>query len=614
MVFLAVGTNIVVRNVADIPYDPIASLWILGAFVGGTLLCLPAFVRAPRSRLARGAARLTIAAGLAVLLFDLSGAAAAPLGGVALGTADVAAAGLACAIALLAPFAVLERAGALAAVAIACSALVTQAPHWRGHRWVATSGAVAQRVDTPPRNGARGGTVYHIMLDAFQREAYDVLRAREPDLAFPGFTYYPKFTANYAVTWFSVPATLRGRLLAPGESIRRWRNVARTRDTIWAQLADAGIPVDLYLQLEFFCSPDARSCFTIGDALKAREDRAGGGSLRRLRRALLADLWFLQVLPRSVAVALAEHPGTTAWSRPLPDVPNGRRFSITKALAAVWVDGRAVTDTAPAGNDPPTVLDNASNALTLFDGFLQRETAKSPARRRYVYLHLILPHCPMTVDADCVYHGFRQRSTDAAYVEDYLAQARCSLRLVRKLLDLLAARDGGDEALIIIHSDHGAHPTLSRTLVASRPELSRTQDALEQRPGPWRARAGARWANRFVDLESNWWSPQTAALRSGGLLLVRFPGRTGFTAASGQAQMIDVAPTIARYFGLPTNRYAGMPLQDLATSTRAATRKVFHFAGFPAPDGPAPVLGGKLWRYAWRGDRWKLDGRVAVAR
>ena len=69
----------------------------------------------------------------------------------------------------------------------------------------------------------------------------------------------------------------------------------------------------------------------------------------------------------------------------------------------------------------------------------------------YALLHVIAPHPPIVVDADCRYLGKRLPvSTDS-----FDAQARCALSGVQALLDSLRALDLYDRSAIVVTSDHG---------------------------------------------------------------------------------------------------------------------------------------------------------------
>ena len=68
----------------------------------------------------------------------------------------------------------------------------------------------------------------------------------------------------------------------------------------------------------------------------------------------------------------------------------------------------------------------------------------------YTFLHLMSPHLPIVVDADCTYLG-----GPLPVDENYAAQARCALAGVRAVLDRLRVLGIYDRSAIVVTSDHG---------------------------------------------------------------------------------------------------------------------------------------------------------------
>ena len=68
----------------------------------------------------------------------------------------------------------------------------------------------------------------------------------------------------------------------------------------------------------------------------------------------------------------------------------------------------------------------------------------------YKYLHVGIPHWPVSVNADCEYIGARSLRRP-----NYTDQARCGIRRVGALLDKLRELGLYDSSLIVISSDHG---------------------------------------------------------------------------------------------------------------------------------------------------------------
>ena len=71
-------------------------------------------------------------------------------------------------------------------------------------------------------------------------------------------------------------------------------------------------------------------------------------------------------------------------------------------------------------------------------------------RPTYKYMHVGIPHWPVSVNADCEYIGARSLRRP-----NYTDQARCGIRRVGAFLDKLRELGLYDSSLIVISSDHG---------------------------------------------------------------------------------------------------------------------------------------------------------------
>ncbi|MGH9163281.1 MAG: sulfatase-like hydrolase/transferase, partial [Vicinamibacteraceae bacterium] len=71
-----------------------------------------------------------------------------------------------------------------------------------------------------------------------------------------------------------------------------------------------------------------------------------------------------------------------------------------------------------------------------------------PDAPRYVFAHLILPHVPLVLKADCTVQPGRDTTV--------LAQSECTLRTLLEVVGALEQRRRLRDALILIHADHGA--------------------------------------------------------------------------------------------------------------------------------------------------------------
>ena len=86
-------------------------------------------------------------------------------------------------------------------------------------------------------------------------------------------------------------------------------------------------------------------------------------------------------------------------------------------------------------------------SLQSFRQFIAWESDTTRRGGRYIFIHLILPHFPNVLGADCSYRpGLRTTLED---------QTTCTTLEIAELLDLLEDRDKFENALILMHGDHG---------------------------------------------------------------------------------------------------------------------------------------------------------------
>ena len=81
---------------------------------------------------------------------------------------------------------------------------------------------------------------------------------------------------------------------------------------------------------------------------------------------------------------------------------------------------------------------------------LVENAARFPRRGGYTFIHVMIPHPPYVVDADCSFIGPENPSRPS-----YADPARCALALVQKLFDRLRALGVWDRTAIVLTSDHG---------------------------------------------------------------------------------------------------------------------------------------------------------------
>jgi hypothetical protein len=206
------------------------------------------------------------------------------------------------------------------------------------------------------------------------------------------------------------------------------------------------------------------------------------------------------------------------------------------------------------------------------EAFLRDFTSKAHIahdRPLYKYVHVGIPHWPMTVDADCRYIGINSASR-----EFYTGQARCAVRRVGEFLDKL--RDLGlyDSSMVLLTSDHG---------IAIPPDgFTGERDTLG---GPLSNMSGSALA----------------------LLVVKPPHATGpIRISQAQTTISDIPATIVDALGLK-NPFPGIPaLKVDERATRARSFAVYPWSSadwwsdhFPYMDVftiNGAVIDGQAWK------------------
>ena len=77
----------------------------------------------------------------------------------------------------------------------------------------------------------------------------------------------------------------------------------------------------------------------------------------------------------------------------------------------------------------------------------------------YKFLHLILPHGPYVLDAQCQPLASRELLMMEQFLAAYHQQAECAMSLVSRLLSKMRELGIYDDALILLTADHGFKPT-----------------------------------------------------------------------------------------------------------------------------------------------------------
>jgi hypothetical protein len=127
-------------------------------------------------------------------------------------------------------------------------------------------------------------------------------------------------------------------------------------------------------------------------------------------------------------------------------------------------------------------------ALPIFDKLI-KDVATAPGGTMF-FAHLLIPHSPYSVDSACsVRHPiliwnkssiehegpelFNTPDSRRARYEEFISQDRCALLKLQELMAAIKRRKDYEDAIIIVHGDHGSRITLVEPRLENKDRLSR---------------------------------------------------------------------------------------------------------------------------------------------
>jgi hypothetical protein len=257
--------------------------------------------------------------------------------------------------------------------------------------------------------------VFHFVLDGFQSDAFhDILKAERPEIdrQYAGFTFFKNHMGAFPTTIVSIPAMLTGSVYRNQEQMRRFIAKEFKRASIFRVMRDQGYQVDAMSGLTY--------------------DKASTTNYYRLPTPYVTYDAYVRFAGWQLAdLALFRHSPHVLK----PWVYNNQAWRLQTMFGqSVDTPGRRYL---PVNGQ----------------AFLADYTAKMHVghdRPNYKYLHVGIPHWPVSVNADCEYIGARPIGR-----LNYTGQARCGIRRVGAFLDKLRELGLYDSSLIVISSDHG---------------------------------------------------------------------------------------------------------------------------------------------------------------
>ena len=244
-----------------------------------------------------------------------------------------------------------------------------------------------------------------VMLDGFKGPVFDRAMAELDDPpAFDGFTNFSDTLAAFIFTHMSLPALLSGST---------YRNNEPSNDFLAVQLGERSLPETLARQgFTSHVSTDPSYC----PSFERTRCMAINPYNERLEILSFLDLVLFRTLPHYAKKPLRLERG---WFQRL-------------------------------GREEDWLLPEQRNSIELIEEFERRARVVS-GPPTFKFLHLLLPHAPWLLGADCELLPAEKIQTPRAY----LGQAACALGLMGGLLSTLERIGVYDSSLVVLFSDHG---------------------------------------------------------------------------------------------------------------------------------------------------------------
>ena len=266
--------------------------------------------------------------------------------------------------------------------------------------------------------------VYHLVLDAFQPDHFDQVWPKDATLE--GFVYYPEAQSLFPATAPSMATVFTSRRQVQGPLFIQ--NALASADSLPQRLRAAGYRNVGYLPPGVY--PEGSPGFD-------------------------GVVWHTVTLPAANAAAI--HRWMFRWLWVAVTMPAGLvdRFGGEGAFGLSAEDMRSLRN--QRGSTPTQPV----TTLLSFERYLEHEAAL-PARGRYTLVHLLVPHSPFVLAADCTFGDLRNHT-------DVLTQSRCAALVLRRFLDRLDRLGRLRDSTVLVQSDHGDWK--GGTLTASQPAL-----------------------------------------------------------------------------------------------------------------------------------------------
>ena len=365
---------------------------------------------------------------------------------------------------------------------------------------------------SPETNGVAPPNLYHIVFDEYQSDVFERTLDSRVREGLGGFLFFEDTRAVYGRTRMSLASVFGGRsydLASPQADYVESAFIGR--GSLFARLEGLGYRSEAHLHEGLFAFD-----LPFHWVRYHRAPPAAGG---QLRRAAFAELWTYAHLPEFVS--------------------------------ASFISQESVEDLRALNAMNPEAPIKSLHSFRLLIG-REPDLASSG---RYVLAHLILPHFPTVLRADCTHASDGTRTGP-------VEQAGCATQLMLDLVATLKRLGRYRESMIVFQSDHGSRWLVRDGLVVSAEGV-----------GEYR---GSGWCGTARRCNDDWNNS-----RSRSLLLIKPPGRDAtepFTTSSAPASLLDGYPTVAAALGLTATPTEGVDLLDPAAVAGLRERqRYYHF-------------------------------------
>ena len=259
--------------------------------------------------------------------------------------------------------------------------------------------------------------IVHLMLDGFQTDVFSDLLKQLPQFnsTFNGFTFYADTLGAFPYTRFAVPAFLAGKIYHNDVPKDEFITQAFSGKSILNSAFASGYEIDIAGE-EYWIPFYTKGKYTNAYAI-ANNIHVSNADFVLDNTATLLDLTLFRIAPHFIK----------------EKIYNNQKWLVAPLLV-----------------DKEFLQFFYFSHTALMEQLAEKMTAEreSPV---YKYIHIMTTHTPMVVTPQCGYAGGVLPNNRA----NLTAQSKCTLDTIVKLFEKMKSLGIYDDALIIMHADHG---------------------------------------------------------------------------------------------------------------------------------------------------------------